>query len=136
MKYIYIYIYIKILILSQKGSTSYKCRENVINFLGLAYLLSVLQRSCSFPWSQEKKCSTLHHLPGCCLEHFGPLHTHTYIYIYIYIYIYAWSGLIYIYEVVCGCQTIYIYIYSLSSTDCFVLSELFSVARHAGLTLR
>ena len=27
---------------------------------------------------------------------------------------------------------IYIYIYILSSTDCFVLSELFSVARHVG----
>ena len=27
---------------------------------------------------------------------------------------------------------IYIYIYSHPQTDCFVLSELFSVARHAG----
>ena len=27
---------------------------------------------------------------------------------------------------------IYIYIYSQPQTDCFVLSELFSVARHAG----
>ena len=31
----------------------------------------------------------------------------------------------------CDCN-IHIYIYILSSTDCFVLSELFSVARHAG----
>ena len=38
-----------------------------------------------------------------------------YIYMYIYIYIYM-----------------YIYIYCHPQTDCFVLSELFSVARHAG----
>ena len=30
------------------------------------------------------------------------------------------------------CQYIYIYIYSHPQTDCFVLSQLFSVARHAG----
>ena len=38
-------------------------------------------------------------------------HTHTHTYIYIYIYI-------------------YVYIYSHPQTDCFVVSQLFSVARH------
>ena len=33
---------------------------------------------------------------------------------------------------VCMCVYIYIYIYSHPQTDCFVLSELFSVVRHAG----
>ena len=33
---------------------------------------------------------------------------------------------------VCVCICIYIYIYSHPQTDCFVLSELFSVARHVG----
>ena len=32
----------------------------------------------------------------------------------------------------CVCVYIYIYIYSHPQTDCFILSELFSVARHAG----
>ena len=64
-----------------------------------------------------------------------PVSLMTYIYIYIcidihiYIYIYICTHThththIYIY--------IYIYIYILSSTDCFVLSELFSVARQVG----
>ena len=64
-----------------------------------------------------------------------------YVCIYIYIYIY---GCIWIYKYMCiyiyVCIYIYIYIqlyiciyiYSHPQTDCFVLSELFSVARHAG----
>ncbi len=38
----------------------------------------------------------------------------------------------YVYTCVCVYIYIYIYIYSHPQTDCFVLSELFSVARHAG----
>ena len=41
------------------------------------------------------------------------------VYVCIYIYIYV-------------CVSVYIYIYSQPQTDCFLLLELFSVARHAG----
>ena len=44
--------------------------------------------------------------------------THTPIYIYIYIYIYK--------------EYIYLSIYRHPQTDCFVVSQLFSVARHVG----
>ena len=60
-----------------------------------------------------------------------------YIYIYIYIYICVCVCVylyIYVYVNVCECVCmnvyIYIYIYCHPQTDCFVLSELFSVARH------
>ena len=46
-----------------------------------------------------------------------------YIYIYIYICVCVYVSV---------CVYIYIYIYSHPQTDCFILSELFSVARHAG----
>ena len=48
---------------------------------------------------------------------------------YIYIYIHTCT-LAYIYKHIH--TYIYIYIYCHPQTDCFVLSELFSVARHAG----
>ena len=53
------------------------------------------------------------------------MHIHICVCVYIYIYIYIYAHLcVYIY--------IYIYIYSHPQIDCFILSELFSVARHAG----
>ena len=58
---------------------------------------------------------------------FSNIYIYIYISVYIYIYIYKY---IYIYLYIC----IYIclYIYCHPQTDCFVLSELFSVARPAG----
>ena len=51
------------------------------------------------------------------------IYAHVYIYMHIYICIYTYM---YIYSYT------YAYIYSHPQTECFVLSELFSVARHAG----
>ena len=59
---------------------------------------------------------------------------HVYIYIYIYIYNSKDWDLLYFSKDLLNDLFIQlcIYIYSLLQTDCFVLSELFSVVRHAG----
>ena len=81
------------------------------------------------------------------LYHTGKTKQLSFIYIYIYIYICThigvmsvlvytcWqvetkTGMTYIYIYSCVCIYIYIYIYYHPQTNCFVLSELFSVARH------
>ena len=45
----------------------------------------------------------------------------------IYKYIYV---CVYIYMCVCVCVYVYIYIYSHPQTDCYVISQFFSVVRH------
>ena len=47
--------------------------------------------------------------------------------IYIYIYIRVW-----LYKYICVCAYIYIYIYCHPQKDCFVVPQLFNVARHIG----
>ena len=57
------------------------------------------------------------------------------IYIYIYIYIYMIKNEIYIYKFYELYIYIYIYIYCHPQTDCFDLSEFFSVAKHVGRSM-
>ena len=68
--------------------------------------------------------------------HFILIHLYIYIYIYIYmynIYIWVYESILYVYNI----NTykpfwVFFYMYSHPQTDCFGLSELFSVARRAG----
>ena len=64
-----------------------------------------------------------------CTNTFIYLYIPTYIYIYMYVCIYV---CIYKYIYTYVCMYVYIYIYCHPQTDCFVLSELFNVARHVG----
>ena len=64
-----------------------------------------------------------------CLNIYLYAHIPKQINIQIHVEVHMWVNMyLYIHVYVC----IYIYIYSHPQTDCFILSELFSVARHAG----
>ena len=64
-----------------------------------------------------------------CMYIYIYVYIYTYIYVCMYIYIYV---CIYIYVYIYVCIYIYIYVYCHPQTDSFVVSELFSVARHVG----